>query len=160
MVMGTSRKLTADLLIDAEVSPADADALAEALDDCGVAAAIKVVAPRRTAEQLQWLVLLAVPLQAFLSAAGEKAGQEAYARVRAAVGRLLGRAPVSADTDTRAMVLADDETGLQIVLTADLPPEGYRQLLELSLDDYTLGPLHYDRHARRWRSIADEVARR
>jgi hypothetical protein len=155
--MDERQGLPADLLVDPEVPSADADLLTEALAACGVAARAKVVAPRRAADQLQWLVLLALPLQAFLTTAGETAGRDAYAGLRRAVGRLLGRRPAGPEAAGRPMVLQDDETGIQIVLSADLPPEGYRQLLELTLTDYRLGPLHYDRHQRRWRSIRDEV---
>lgn len=156
--MDSRRGLPAELLVGATVPKADTEALGEALAACGVAAVTKVVAARRAAEQVQWLVLLALPLQAFLSVVGEKAAQDAYAGVRASVDRLLGRPRDPAVPGARTMVLADDDTGLQIVLSADLPPEAYRQLLELTLSDYKLGPLHYDRHAQRWRSVADEVA--
>jgi hypothetical protein len=46
------------------------------------------------------------------------------------------------------------------VLDHDLPAEGYRQLLALDLSQYRLGPLHYDRTQRRWRSELDEAVPR
>jgi hypothetical protein len=156
--MDSRRGLPADLLVGATVPRADTEALAEALAACGVAPVTKVVTARRAAEQVQWLVFLALPLQAFLSVVGEKAAQDAYAAVRAAVDRLLRRSPDPALPGARTMVLADDDTGLQIVLSADLPFEAYRRLLEINLSDFKLGPLHYDRHTQRWRSIADEIA--
>ncbi|XVV08194.1 hypothetical protein ACQP2X_25425 [Actinoplanes sp. CA-131856] len=152
--MDDRRELAADLLVDPGVPAEDAGLLAEALAACGVAARAKVLAPRRAGEQLSWLVLLALPLQAFLTTAGEAAARDAYAGLRRAVGRVLGRTPAEAG---RPMVLQDEQTGLRIVLSADLPPEAYQALVTLRLADYEEGPLHYDRHERRWRSITDEI---
>ncbi|SNY52489.1 hypothetical protein [Paractinoplanes atraurantiacus] len=150
-------ELSADLLVDPGVPAADADLLAEALAQCGVAAQAKVLAPRRAGEQLSWLVLLALPLQTFLTTVGETAARDAYAGLRRAVGRVLGAPPSDPAAAERPMVLQDEETGLRIVLSAGLPPEAYRTLVQLRLTDYREGPLHYDRHQRRWRSIPDEI---
>ncbi|MFF5077887.1 hypothetical protein ACFY36_12600 [Actinoplanes sp. NPDC000266] len=155
--MRGERELPADLLVDPGVPAADADLLSDALAACGVAARAKVLSPRRAGEQLGWLVLLALPLQAFLTTAGETAARDAYAGLRRAIGRVLGRPPGDPAGAGRPMVLQDEETGLRIVLSADLPAEAYRELVELRLADYREGPLHYDRHERRWRSVPDEI---
>ncbi|HYS37205.1 MAG TPA: hypothetical protein VEO01_16425 [Pseudonocardiaceae bacterium] len=109
----------------------------------------------RGADELTWLVLASLPLQAFLSGLGGEAVKDAYAGLKKLVVRLSHhRKAIS----TVPLVLADVRTGLRIALDADLPAEAYRQLHELKLADYRIGPLHYDRAGHRWRSELDEAA--
>jgi hypothetical protein len=56
------------------------------------------------------------------------------------------------------LVLSDPDTGLRIVLDADLPIDAYKQLCDLDLAKYRIGPLHYDQAHGRWRSELDEAA--
>ena len=114
----------------------------------------------RGADELTWLVLASLPLQAFLSGLGGEAVKDAYAGLKKLVARLsnhtLGNHKKA--ISTVPLVLADVRTGLRIALDADLPAEAYRQLHELKLADYRTGPLHYDRAGHRWRSELDEAA--
>jgi hypothetical protein len=57
------------------------------------------------------------------------------------------------------LVLQDAATGVQVVIEPDLPDESYQQLLALDLSTIRHGPVHYDRHQRRWRSELDEAER-
>lgn len=156
--MGAPQSLRADLLVAPEVSAVDCEVLATALASYDVTVVTKLVRPRRGAETLPWLVLLALPLQAFLSAVGEKAAHDAYAGLRSAFHRVSLIGAAGAATRRRPIVLQDVQTGLEVVLAPDLPPEGYRRLFELSLTDFRRGPVHYDHHERRWRSISAEIA--
>lgn len=47
-----------------------------------------------------------------------------------------------------------------MVLEADLPDAAYQELVGLDLARFQLGPLHYDRQQRRWRSELDEARAR
>jgi hypothetical protein len=109
----------------------------------------------RGADELAWLALASLPLQAFLSGLGGEAVKDAYAGLKKIVVRLSHHKKA---IPTVPLVLADVRTGLRIALDADLPAEAYRQLHELKLDDYRTGPLHYDRAGHRWRSELDEAA--
>ena len=60
----------------------------------------------------------------------------------------------------RPLVLQDTASGLRVVLEADLPDTAYQQLIGLDLAKFQLGPLHYDRQQRRWRSELDEARAR
>jgi hypothetical protein len=111
--------------------------------------------PHRGADELAWLALASLPLQAFLSGLGGEAVKDAYAGLKKVVVRLSNHKKA---IPTVPLVLADVRTGLRIALDADLPAEAYRQLHELKLDDYRTGPLHYDRAGHRWRSELDEAA--
>jgi hypothetical protein len=113
----------------------------------------------RGAEQLAWLALASLPLQAFLSGLGGEAVKDAYGGLKKLVVRLSHHGPGHLRAKPAVpLVLADERTGLRIALDADLPAEAYRQLHELNLADYRTGPLHYDRAAHRWRSELDEAA--
>ena len=57
----------------------------------------------------------------------------------------------------QVLVLQDSTTGVQVVLEPDLPDEAFEQLLTFDLATIRRGPLHYDRHCRRWRSELDEA---
>src|SRR4051794_16779810 len=115
----------ARVFVDREVA-ADAEReLIAALAAAGVHARSRVAPARRGPEQLHWLVLIAVPLQAFLSSVGEAAAADAWSRAKAVLRRLAGgRLPEQA----RPIVLQDPDTGLQIVLSPNLCEEAYGQL--------------------------------
>ena len=153
--------LTAEVLHDDRIGDDDEQSILAALTACGVAARARVIPPRRDTQTLTWLMLISLPLQSFLSAAGEKFAADAYERFTRAVGRLLGRHRQAEDTpgtgDPPVLVLQDPATGLRIVLEPDLPDETHEQLRALDLSRYRFGPLHYDRTLHRWRSELDEA---
>jgi hypothetical protein len=115
----------------------------------GVAARARVVPARRGVGDLSWLVLVSLPLQAFLTAVGSKLTEDAHHGLRDLVGRLISRKRPAAGAQ-RPMVLRDAATGLQIVLEPDLPDDGYRQLVGLDLSQFRLGPVRYDRRRGRF----------
>jgi hypothetical protein len=155
--MSDSPPFTADILVDAEVSAEQERLLVDGFARLGVAARARVVPTRRGVSELSWLVLVSLPLQAFLTAVGSRLAEDAYRGLRDLVGRLLSRDRPTARAQ-RPMVLRDAATGLQIILEPDLPDDGYRQLVGLDLSQFRLGPVHYDRSLGRWRSELDEVA--
>jgi hypothetical protein len=60
------------------------------------------------------------------------------------------------ESSEQVLVLQDAATQLRVVLEADLPAEAYQALVALDLSAFGQGPVHYDRHQRRWRSELDE----
>jgi hypothetical protein len=142
------------------LSEQDERLLLDVLSDCGADARVETLEVRRgqTAD-LTWIVLASLPLQAFLSALGSKAAEDSYAKFRALVRRLAGgRRSHDANSSPAPLVLLDNDTGLQIVIEADLPADAYRQLVAMDLGQFSLGPLHYDQARHRWRSERDESA--
>jgi hypothetical protein len=143
--------------------------LLDVLSDCGAEGRVETVDVRRGDNAtLAWVVLAALPLQAFLSALGGKAAEDTYAKLRALTGRLARghrsrEAAPAAGRQAPArspapLILLDSDTGLQIVLEADLPADAYRELVAMDLSKFSIGPLHYDQARRRWRSERDEAA--
>jgi hypothetical protein len=156
--MSMSGPLEANVLLDAEVSADQERLLVDVFGQLGVTAHTRVVPPRRGVAELNWLVLVSLPLQAFLGSVGTKFADDAYRGLKELIGRLM-HGDRSAPGGQRPMVLRDDVTGLELVLEPDLPDEGYRQLFDLDLQRFQVGPVHYDRHQGRWRSERDEAER-
>ena len=128
--MRNSDPLAAEVLVTAEVSAEKEQAIVEAFRALGVVARTRMVPTRRGLEQLQWLVLAALPLHAFLSGLGSAAAQDVAQSFKRLVGRVLG---VKRKTEPvpQVLVLQDAETRLQVVLEADLPAEAYEALVAL-----------------------------
>ncbi|MGH3869943.1 MAG: hypothetical protein ACRDSR_00260 [Pseudonocardiaceae bacterium] len=147
--------LAAEVLVTAEVSTQQELAIAEAFGDLNVIARIRMVPTRRGLEQLHWLVLATLPLQALLSGLGSAAAQDVAQGLKHLVGRVFGAKRTTAPSE-QVLVLQDAVTRLQIVLEADLPTEAYQALIALDLSTFRQGPVHYDRHHARWRSELDE----
>jgi hypothetical protein len=156
-----SRELTAEVLLDRSISADEEQMLVAALRGCGIAAEAKVIPPRRDPQTLTWIVLVSLPVQAFISAVGTTMAENAYAAFVRAAQRILGRhRQAGPDRPPPVLVLQDPVTGLRIALEPDLPDDAHKQLLTLDLSRYQYGPLHYDRERRRWRSELDEAEAR
>lgn len=158
--------IAGQILLSGELTASDEQSLVAALAGCGVTAELRDMPPRRGA--IEWLVLIALPLQAFLTALGTKGGESAYPQLIAAVRSILRRHPADpgpanpalAATPMPVLILQDPATGVRIVLEGGLPDEAYRQLLTLDMSAFRLGPVHYDASKGRWRSELDEAAQR
>ncbi|MFD3925920.1 hypothetical protein [Streptomyces sp. NPDC058614] len=153
--MTEPESLRADLIISNQVAREEEQPLTAALSALGVTTSVRVLPPRRAAESLTWLILIALPLQGFLQTLGDKAAEDGYRLLQKAFRSL--RRPTAAAVPPPPVVLQDPATGLRIVLDHDLPDEGYQRLLAVDLTQYHLGPLHYDRAQGRWRSVPDEA---
>ncbi len=149
--------MSADIIVDSQLSPELQVVLTDTLASLGAAARIRVLPVHRGASDLPWLILATLPLQAFLSAIGSKFADDAYKGFQNAVRRLLRPEHPVKPSVSRPLVLQDGVSGLRIVLDHDLPPEGYEQLLTLDLSRFRIGPVHYDRAGQRWRSELDEA---
>lgn len=152
--MNIAGAVPADVYVDRGVTGESRHELVMALAAAGVDARLRVQPTRRGVEQLHWVVLVAVPLQAFLTSVGEKAATDAWAGVKKALRRIAGRPEPGG---TRPLVLQDPESGLQIVLPPDLSDEGYRLLTELDVSRFRRGPIRYDTNAGRWISDLDQA---
>lgn len=154
--MSERRTVQAYVLVDASVPGEEERQLREALVGLGVTPDVRTMPTRRGAEQLQWLVLVALPLQAFLSGTGGKIAEDAHEALKRAVRTVLRRKRSAAEPPS-VLVFQDPATGLQLILGADLSDDGYRQLFDLDLSQFRLGPVHYDHRQQRWRSELDEA---
>ena len=157
--MRNSDPLAAEVLVTAEVSVEKEQAIIEAFRALDVAARTRMVPARRGLDQLHWLVLAALPLHAFLGGLGSAAAQDVAHGLKRLVGRVVG-AKHTTESSEQVLVLQDAATQLRVVLEADLPAEAYQALVALDLSAFGQGPVHYDRHQRRWRSTSGSKVRR
>jgi hypothetical protein len=153
--------LNGEIFLDGNVPAEDEEFLLKGLTACGVNGRARIIPTRRDPATLTWIVLIALPLQGFLSTLGTKIAEDGHTWLSKLVNRLNERphpptAEAAAST-ARLLVLQDEATGLQIVLEPDLPRDAYDQLLILDLSGIRLGPVHYDRTQRRWRSELNEA---
>jgi hypothetical protein len=122
--VSSSGPLKAEVLVAAELTQAQQQAIIEAFGTAGIAAHTQMIPARRGAAELQWLVLAALPLQAFLSGIGSAMAESASHGLRRMVGRICQtQYPVA--RSNQVLVLQDTGTRLQVVLEADLPIEAY-----------------------------------
>jgi hypothetical protein len=145
----------AEVLIAAGMSKAHQLDIIEAFTMAGIDAHARVIPAHRGAGELQWLVLAALPLQAFLSGLGS-AMAESVSHVLNRIVRKISQTEHPATQSNRVLILQDAGTRLQIVLEADLPSQAYDALMSVDLSKYRTGPLHYDQQRHEWRSELDE----
>ncbi|MFJ2887623.1 hypothetical protein ACIO53_16440 [Streptomyces sp. NPDC087305] len=175
------RPRTADVFVE-ESAPRDQEApLVEELGVLGFTVRARALPARRPIEQLAWAVLVVLPLQAFLTALGGKAGEDAHHGLSNAVRKVLCRASeaeptpesgaqlpatpndsplADAPTSSPTVVLQDPATGIQIILGPHLDDTAYRALRALDLTGITQGPVRYDTAEARWLSDVDEATSR
>jgi hypothetical protein len=146
----------AELIFDHEIADELEEQLVATFREFGYEIEFRRTLTHRGVAELGWLVLAALPLQAFLSGLGSEAVKDIYASVRKLAKT---RTKKTVDTGrTIPLVLQDSNSDLKIILEPDLPEEAYQQLAGLDLSAYRIGPLHYDRHRKMWRSELDEAA--
>jgi hypothetical protein len=145
-----------EVLVAEPVSAAEAAEIAAAFATVGLTADLRAIPPKRSLADTAWLILAAIPLQAFFSHLAEDFADDVHQRLQTFATRALRRTP-PANPPKPVLVLQDSLSGVQVVLEPDLPVESYRQLLSFDLTTVRRGPLHYDAHRGRWRSELDEV---
>ncbi|MFJ3419346.1 hypothetical protein ACIPN8_23710 [Streptomyces sp. NPDC086082] len=175
------RPRTADVFVEESAPPGQEAPLVEELGALGFTVRARALPARRPIEQLAWAVLVVLPLQAFLTALGGKAGEDAHHGLRNAVRKVLRRASeaepstgpsaepageseaeprADAPTTSPTVVLQDPATGIQIILGPHLDDTAYRALRALDLTGITQGPVRYDTAEARWLSDVDEATSR
>ncbi len=170
------RPRTADVFVEETAPPGQETPLVEEFGALGFTVRARALPARRPIEQLAWAVLVVLPLQAFLTALGGKAGEDAHHGLRNAVSKVLRRASEaepSTGTSTEptgeseaeplapatppTVVLQDPATGIRIILGPHLDDTAYRALRALDLTRITQGPVRYDTAEARWLSDLDEA---
>ena len=122
---------TIDIVLESDAPPYEVDAVQDVARDAGISATVKPTFLRKSAGELPWVIFLLTPvwvfLAAFLKAAGQEAGRDAYQLMRRFIVQLC-QARRSANG---SIALWHPETHSRIALEADLPNEAYRQLAQM-----------------------------
>lgn len=143
-----AERVSVEVLLDAGVPGERQDALLAVLEQWGLQPQARVVPPHRGLG-IACLALLSLPVGAFLTALVGKLAEDAYTGLKQVVHSICRRGE---HEPPRPLVLRDTATGVRLILEADLPEQAYRQLFELDLAQFPVGPVHYDHHTGRWRS--------
>jgi hypothetical protein len=156
------RSGSAEVLVVGPLGSGGSGELVRAFEEVGLAVVVREVPPRRGLEDLAWLALVAIPLKPFYEELAKNATADGYRRLKSVVTVVFRRARGEESSrkgapDPRVLVFQDTATGVQVVIEPNLPDESYQQLLALDLSVFRHGPVHYDRHQRRWRSELDEA---
>jgi WD40 repeat protein len=137
--------------IDVNISNKDATELQESLVAMRVVpGALGLAVPARRSIGLDsWLVLIVVPLTAFLAAIGTRLGNAAFEWLVRVIRKLQDEH--RAGSRKRPWRLQDADTGVVIVLEADLPDKAYRQLRDVDPTWFRPGEtVRYDRDRGEW----------
>ena len=146
--------LNADVVVYRPSSPDEVREVEDAFVSLGLTATART-ATRRGLGEAGWMVLAALPLQAFLQSLVSEAASDTYRKLRDLVTRVF-EPRAESKRGPAVLVLQDAASGVQIALDSDLPPEAYEELVALDLSAFECGPVHYDRVQKRWRSELDE----
>jgi hypothetical protein len=152
----TNLPLGIELLLGRDISGEQELEIKKAFTQFGTVSSVRRAVAYRGPNELEWLVLAALPLQAFLQNLGSLMGADAYGGFKRLVQRLSRRG--DSGTPRAPLILQDIQSGVRIVLDWDLPAEAYQKLVELDLKHYRYGPVHYDQTRGCWRSEIDEAA--
>ncbi|MFC3491931.1 hypothetical protein [Glycomyces rhizosphaerae] len=142
--------LRAELLLSPELPVKVESQWVEALRGNGFETEVHRPLGHRSPAVFDWVLLLSIPLHAFLSTLGSEAMHDLFQGLR-------NRARERGGAESKPLVLEDSERELRIVLEPDLPLEAFKRLFEIDLDGFGTGPLHYDHNRRDWRSVSDEA---
>ncbi|MGR6966282.1 hypothetical protein ACU610_17615 [Geodermatophilus sp. URMC 61] len=133
--------------MDRRLSPDDLEDIEQAFRAAGLRPTVYRTPARRGLEELNWLVIAAVPLSSFLTTMGTKLAEDSYKELRQLAHRVFGRAPAS---KASTLVLEDQDTGTQVVLEPDLSDKGYQALFETDFARYSGDTVRYDPTHERW----------
>jgi hypothetical protein len=146
------------VLLTPDLTRAQYEPLRAALHQLGFTPTLRVVPQTRT-DLPTWVVLISLPLTAFLTTLGAKLAEDSYRGLRSAIRNLLSRSREATSPAQRTMptlILQDQHTDIQIVLDAELPDHGYQLLTVLDLRPFGTAPIRYDHASGRWHAPADD----
>jgi len=155
--MTAAGKMAAVVQFHPSIAEEDRQQFAEALSGLGVDVNSRSAPRRRGASgELTTIILIALPLQAFLAALGGKLADDAYTTFKRLVRSLLDRGQAGSAASS-TITLQDPKTGLLIQIDRRVPEAAWNQLYELDLSAFTYGPINYDQARGQWRSELDEM---
>jgi len=154
-----SPRITTELLLSRRLSATDEQDVVAFFGRFGAISRHRRVRAHRGAA-IDWLVLAALPLQAFLQNLGTLTGGDAYVAFKSFIARLSHHEPHPHQeaTKVRPIILQDANSGLRVMIEFGLPEIAYTQLHQLNLAQFSSGPIHFDRNLGCWRADDDEAA--
>jgi hypothetical protein len=154
-----SPRITIELLLSRRLSATDEQDVVAFFGQFGTISRHRRVHAHRGAA-IEWLLLAALPLQAFLQNLGTLTGEDAYIAFKSLIARLSHHEahPHPQAKEIRPIILQDANSGLQVMIESGLPEIAYRQLHQLNLTQFSYGPIRFDRNLGCWRADSEEAA--
>ena len=134
-----------EVLIDREAAPAEVRGVTEALRGVGLEADVVPAIEHRSTGALPWIIMISIPVSAFLTQFGAEAGKDAYH----GLVRLI-RALVAARRADRGSI----EIARHLNIPSDVTDDGLRALLELPPDALKQGYWIWDSESGTWRNTS------
>lgn len=134
------------VIIEQEASPLEVEAVQRVFDDSGTPAVVSASYGRYSLFHPDWIVLIEVPLGAFVTGLAAKAGSDTWDALRAFVERLYKERRAIGHTKGSIQI---DEGRRRVFLHDEIPPAGYPALAELSDE----GEYFWDREKQTWRKL-------
>lgn len=146
-----------EVLLTGEVTADEEAMVTDELRSIGLTVTVRKVVPVRGPGDLQWIMLLALPLQAILSDVGGELGRDLYRSLKRVTGRILD-ARRQTHRRARTVMVHDRDLNLRIVVEPDLPLSALEALAARDPASLPPDPLRYDRDTGEWRSARDVAA--
>jgi hypothetical protein len=143
---GRDTRQLVTVIIEQEASPLEVETVQRVFDDLGAPAIVSASYGRYSAFHPDWIVLVEVPLGAFVTGLAAKAGADTWDALRRFIERLY--------EERRAVGLSKgsvqiDEGRRRVFLHDEIPAHAYPALAELSDE----GEYFWDREQQTWRKL-------
>ena len=138
-----------EVLLDSSAPAEDVAAVREAFNDVGLAATIRPSLERKGIGDFPWIVMVTVPLTAFLTAFATAAGKDAYQRLKKLVGTIWAKRTKTSGP-SGGFTIIDSESGSWISLDPDIPSDAYSALAKLNISSLALSFVKYDKDKKQW----------
>ena len=139
-----------EVLLDSSAPAEDVAAVREAFNDAGLTATVRPSCERKGIGDFPWIVMVSVPLTAFLTAFAAAAGKDAYGRLKKLVSTIWAKRTKTSGSSCN-FTIVDSKSGVWVLLDSDIPSDAYSALAKLDLDSLQgPGVLKYDKDEKRW----------
>jgi hypothetical protein len=142
---GRDPRTLLDVLVEEGASPSDVAALADALDECGIPAAVRPGIARRSVGDMPWIVLITVPAGAIAAGFFGKAGSDAWDGLKRVVGRIYA---VRRSSEAQTGSIEISEGNRALIFSETVTDAGYRAIAELPSSGYYV----WDPQTSSWRA--------
>jgi hypothetical protein len=129
---GRDTRDVAVVTIEEEADDAQARSIQQLFDQAGAPAVVSARMARRSAGELPWLVMIEVPLTAFVTALAAAAGTDAWKALKSFVGHLFEHRSEATGRSGSIQLEGGNRT---VILSPEVSDDGFQQVTEGSLPE-------------------------
>jgi len=139
-----------EVFLDSSAPAEDVAAVREAFNEAGLMATVRPSYKRKGIGDFPWVVMISVPLMAFLTGFANAAGKDAYDKLKKPVCAIWAKRTKNSGT-SGSFTIVDTKSGVSVLLDPDIPGDAYDALAKLDIDSLRgTGVLKYDKDEKRW----------